>query len=407
MWIKPGLLDLTYCTNIHPGESWQEVRSNIANHCLILKDRLSPEAPFGIGLRLSAAAAEELLRGSELQEFKAFLDRHGLYIALINGFPYGSFNCGVVKSDVFAPDWREDSRVRYTLDLIRILALLLPPGVDGGISTMPLSYKPWIARTVSESEVWRQITANLVHVAEALVRLRRETGQIIHLDIEPEPDGLVENTAELIQFFEGPITLTGVPLLAGALGISHQEARKFLFDHIRVCFDTCHLSVEYEDPIDSLYKLAGHGIGIGRIQVSSALHVRFDHATEVRDGLLTKLVPFAKPVYLHQVIEHSTDATFRHYPDLGDALSSPCRSTAREWRIHYHVPIFTDQYDSFFSNQQTNREILAATAIGGITSHLEIETYTWNVLPASLKMELLPSIAREYQWVMNEVGAAP
>jgi sugar phosphate isomerase/epimerase len=404
MWIKPGRLDLTYCTNIHSGESWQEVRANIASHCLSLKSSISHQAAFGIGLRLSAAAAEELLQGSELQNFKAFLDERGLYVALINGFPYGSFNCGVVKSKVFAPDWREDSRVRYTLNLIRILANLLPAGIDGGISTMPLSYKPWISGDESESKPWQQITANLTHIAEVLVRLQRETGKIIHLDIEPEPDGLVENTAELIRFFNGPLTHVGVPLLAGLVGISKKESKQCLFDHIRVCFDTCHISVEYEDPIDSFQKLADHGIGIGRIQVSSALHVRLGKAAEIREQLLVQLKPFAESVYLHQVIEQDIDFTLHHYPDLSDALASPPRPTSTEWRIHYHVPIFMGQYGSLSSNQQTNREVLSAVANSGITSHLEIETYTWDVLPSPLKIDLLPSIEREYRWVLNEIG---
>jgi sugar phosphate isomerase/epimerase len=404
MWIKPGLLDLTYCTNIHPGESWQEVRSNIASHVLDLKKRLSPNASFGIGLRLSAVAAEQLLQGSELVDFKAFLDAHGLYVAVINGFPYGSFNCGVIKSEVFAPDWREDSRVRYTLNLVSILAHLLPVGVDGGISTMPLSYKPWIGGDTSESQLWQKITANLVHIAEALVRVRRVTGKVIHLDIEPEPDGLVENTAELLELFEGPLTHIGVPLLAGLLGVSQQESRQSLFDHIRVCFDTCHSSVEYEDPIDCFRRLAEHGIGIGRIQVSSALHARFEEAAEVRQHILAQLQPFAESVYLHQVIEQQANKSLRQYRDLGDALALPLDRAVSEWRIHYHVPIFTPRYGSLTSNQQTNRDVLSAVDISGITSHLEIETYTWDVLPAALKIDLLPSIAREYEWVLNEVN---
>ena len=403
MWITPGLLDLTYCTNIHPGESWAEVRANIESHCQSLKARLSPQAPFGIGLRLSAAAADDLLRGTELQNFATFLRERGLYIAVINGFPYGSFNCGVVKSKVFAPDWRDEARVRYTLDLIRILAALLPAGMDGGISTIPLSYKPWVSHSDAASNAWQQITANLTLVVEALVRLRRETGKLIHVDIEPEPDGLVENTAELIRFFEDPLTRVGGPLLAGLLGISHAEAKRALFDHLRVCFDTCHIAVEYEEPIASLSKLTEQGIKIGRIQISSALHARFSEVPEIRERLLAQLQPFVEPVYLHQVIEQDADLTLRRYPDLGEALTAPRRPTSREWRIHYHVPLFTGDYGSLSSNQGSNRSLLAGIAGAGITSHLEIETYTWDVLPSPLKMDLLPSIEREYRWVLNEI----
>jgi sugar phosphate isomerase/epimerase len=404
MWIRPGLLDLTYCTNIHPGESWPEVRSNLETHTLGLKDLLSPNDWFGVGLRLSAVATEELLRGSELTKLKTFLDEHHLYISLMNGFPYGAFNCGVVKSDVFAPDWRDEARVHYTLNLLKILQSILPSGVDGGISTLPLSYKPWIRDSSRESKSWQKIVRNLIQVTEALVRVRRETGHMIHLDIEPEPDGLVENTTELIQFFEEVLSDAGVSLLARALGISHQESKNHIFDHIRVCFDTCHLSVEYEDPVDSLRRLQDSGIRIGRIQVSSALHVRFNETAERQEQILAQLGPFSEPNYLHQVIERSSNESLRHYPDLGDALAAVQEVSAREWRIHYHVPLFTAQYGALSSNQQTNREVLSAATKSEITSHLEIETYTWDILPSSLKMDLLPSIAREYQWVMNEVG---
>jgi hypothetical protein len=151
--------------------------------------------------------------------------------------------------------------------------------------------------------------------------------------------------------------------------------------------------------------LQDHGIRIGRIQVSSALHVHFDEANERQEKILAQLEPFAESMYLHQVIERESNARLRHYPDLGDALVAGQEASAREWRIHYHVPLFTAQYGSLSSNQQTNREVLSAVAKSEITSHLEIETYTWDVLPPALKMDLLPSIAREYQWVMNEVGS--
>jgi hypothetical protein len=404
MWIRPALLDLTYCTNIHSGESWSEVRANVENYALALKDLLSPQGPFGIGLRLSAAAAEELLHADRLDEFKTFLDSHGLYVAVLNGFPFGSFNSGIVKSQVFAPDWLQPARVAYTLNLIGILQQLLPQNIDGGISTMPLSYKPWMNRAGSESNNWQQIVGNLVQVVEALVRVRRETGKTIHIDIEPEPDGLVERSDELIGFFEGPLTRIGVPLLANTLGISEPESRRHILNHLRVCFDTCHLSVEFEDPIHSLKILGEHGIGVGRIQISSALHVSFGKAPEVRERILSQLRSFAESVYLHQVIERSAGGSLRNYSDLTNALASPQRSTAEEWRIHYHVPLFIDKYGLLSSNQQANREVLSAVMNSGITSHLEIETYTWDVLPAPLKLDILSSIAREYQWVLSEVG---
>src|SRR5688572_17488880 len=146
MRIEPdGFFHLTYCTNIHPADGWPAVFENIRRIAPVLKARLSASAPFGLGLRLSAGEARELLEGDRLADFKAFLDREGLYVAIINGFPYGAFHGAPVKTNVYAPDWRDDARVQYTTNLIEILRRLVPDGVDGGVSTAPLSYKPWMA----------------------------------------------------------------------------------------------------------------------------------------------------------------------------------------------------------------------------------------------------------------------
>ena len=137
-----GAFHLTYCTNIHAADGWAAVSENVRRFAPALKAQLSPSGSFGIGLRLSARDARELLHGNRLAEFRRFLDDQGLYVALINGFPHGSFHRTPVKAEVYAPDWRDEERVRYTLDLITILSRLLPDGLDGGVSTAPLSYKP-------------------------------------------------------------------------------------------------------------------------------------------------------------------------------------------------------------------------------------------------------------------------
>ena len=155
MQIAPGgPVHLTYCTNIHPGTGWAEVEANIARYGPALKRRFAPHGPFGVGLRLSAREARELL-ATGFDEFEAFLAREGLYVAIINGFPYGPFHRSVVKADVYAPDWRDDARVRYTLDLIEVLRRLLPEGLDGGVSTAPISYKAWMDSAADWNAVMR------------------------------------------------------------------------------------------------------------------------------------------------------------------------------------------------------------------------------------------------------------
>ena len=402
MRIRDGL-HLTYCTNIHAADGWDAVYANVRKYATALKARLSPAGPFGVGLRLSAREARELLQGDRLREFRAFLDGEGLYVAVINGFPYGPFHGAPVKADVYAPDWRDAARVDYTLDLVRILAALLPRDVDGGVSTAPLSYKAWMADAGPAD--WEAITRNVVRVAEALVRLRREAGTFIHLDIEPEPDCVLENTEESIQFFERWLLPVGAPVLAASFAVDSSTAREHLLDHVRLCFDCCHFAVEYEDPAVSLARFESAGIRIGRVQLSSALHVRFPTDPGQAAAMAGGLRPFADSTYLHQVVERrGNDRT--HFPDLDEALRHGKTTGPSQWRIHFHVPLFATSYEAFGSTQDYVRQVLGLALARRFTRHLEIETYTWDVLPAGLKVDLGESIAREYDWVLGAIERA-
>lgn len=395
---RNGALHLTYCTNIHAADGWTAVDANVRRFAPALKHRFSPSQPFGIGLRLSARDARELLDG-QLDAFRAFLDDNGLYVAVINGFPFGSFHRSVVKADVYAPDWRDDARVSYTLDLVEILAQLLPQGLDGGVSTAPLSYKAWMAP--DDVAGWTLVTENVVRVAAALVTVRRERGAFIHLDIEPEPDCCIETTDETLAFFDRWLLPIGAPRLANALGIDLDEAREALRDHVRVCFDCCHFAVEHEDPIAALDRLQAGGVRVGRIQLSSALHVDVPGSSTQAADVHARLRAFADSTYLHQVVARQRD-DLRHFPDLDVALDAP-HAGAAEWRIHFHVPLFTHEYDGLGSTQDDVRRVIETARDRAVTTHLEIETYTWDVLPAALKIDLLESIGREYEWVLERL----
>ena len=394
-----GEAHLTYCTNIHPADGWAAVFANLKRYAPPLKARFSPGAPFGIGLRLSAREARELLQQG-LAEFRAFLDDQGLYVAIINGFPHGAFHGTVVKADVYAPDWRDAARVRYTEDLVEILRRLLPDGIEGGISTAPLSYKAWMAS--AGPRAWDEVTRNVTRVAALLARARAEDGKMIHLDIEPEPDCSLETSAETIDFFSRRLLPDGGPLLARELGVPADAARALLLDHVQVCFDCCHFAVEYEDPARALDAFAAAGIRIGRVQLSSALKVPFPRDPGRCAAAAARLQAFADPVYLHQVVENGP--ALRRFADLPDALQHAEAACSREWRIHFHVPLFTARYDGFDSTQDYVRDVLHTVLRTRATRHLEIETYTWDVLPAGLKRELGDSIAREYEWVLSALA---
>jgi len=392
----PHPFHLTYCTNIHAADGWTAVFENVRQFAPALKDRLSPNAPFGIGLRLSARDARELLQDERLQDFRQFLDQRGLYVALINGFPHGSFHRTPVKAEVYAPDWRDEERVRYTLDLVTILERLVPSGMDGGVSTAPLSYKPWVAGNGT-----RPFIRNIVTVAAAMVRIHQRTGAMLHLDIEPEPDCLIETSDEFLEFFTRSLLPDGAPLLAESLGCDLDAARTHLHDHVRICVDCCHFAVEYEDAREALGRIAKAGVRVGRVQLSSALKVTFPRDETACAGLIERLRRFADSTYLHQVIERR-NGTLAHFPDLDVALDRRSSPGGAEWRIHFHVPLFAREYEGLGSTQDYVQEVLRLAREIGFAQHFEIETYTWDVLPPGLKIDLLDSIEREYRWVLQQ-----
>ncbi|HBE49544.1 MAG TPA: xylose isomerase [Cyanobacteria bacterium UBA11369] len=392
---------LTYCTNIHPGEEWQQVFANLEKYVPDLKTQLAPEKPFGIGLRLADVAARQLLKKDALMQFKTWLIQQELYVFTLNGFPYGGFHHQVVKDQVYAPDWSKRERLDYTLRLVKILTFLLPEGMDGGISTLPLSYKPWFKENKSTWEsTLHSSSIHLALVAAEMARIREETGKLLHVDLEPEPDGLIENSTEVIDFFQNWLLPIGGAFLAKSLGISQELAEQRLLEHIRVCYDTCHFAVEYEEPLLVFKRFEAAGIQIGKIQISAALRVMIPQDLQQRSLIVKRLLPFAESTYLHQVIERRSDGRLHHYPDLVTALPELEKVDAQEWRIHFHVPIFIRDYQLLHSTQDDIIDVLDLLAKNNACEHLEIETYTWDVLPSEMKMDLLASIQREFEWVL-------
>ena len=387
----------TYCTNIHPSSGLGEVTANLERYAVPLKAEFSPDEPFGIGLRLSGQESCEVLEAGALERFKRFLDERGLYVFTMNGFPYGPFHGQAVKASVHAPDWRDEERVRYTLRLVQILEHLLPSGVTGGISTSPLSYKAWVD---GSAETWEALTNNVVRVAEELYRVK-ERGALIHLDLEPEPDGLLENSAEVVSFYQDWLLEGGAKKLAEHLRLTQDEAQEVLLEHVRICFDTCHVALAYEEPADVLARFDEVGIRVGKIQISSALKVDLPSDEREREAVARTLQAFVEPTYLHQVLQKNEDGTLTQYPDLPGALPHIQDARAKEWRVHFHVPIFTERFGTLSSTQEEIVKTFDLLKEKSFTEHLEIETYTWDVLPRELKVDLLGSIRREYEWTLR------
>lgn len=384
---------LTYCTNIHPGESWEAVWQNLQTYLPALKQKLCPDRPFGIGLRLADIASRELLLGDRLPQFRQWLAEQDLYVFTLNGFPYGSFHHQVIKDKVYAPDWIQGDRLAYTQRLVTILAELLPEGMAGSISTLPISYKPWWNESEVSQNASKVAAAQLIQLAMELATLYDRTEKWIHLGLEPEPDGLIENSEEVIAWFDQYL----IPAASGMLN------RETLLRHIQVCYDTCHFAVEFEDQIAALKRFESAEIGISKIQLSSALKIAVPEDQSDRLRILASLKPFAESTYLHQVIARYPDGTLQHYSDLAVALSEWITTGAIEWRTHFHVPLFVPDYPPLSSTQSDIQTVLDYLTHHPICAHLEIETYTWEVLPADLKLDIATSIEREYRWVMSQL----
>lgn len=394
---------LTYCTNIHPGEQWEKVWEQLKTHIPDLKQRLAPDRPFGIGLRLSSRAASELKNRDRLDEFRQWLEQEDSYVFTMNGFPYGNFHRQRVKDLVYSPDWRTEERVAYTLNLADILAELLPEGVEGGISTSPISYKYWLQQDSLKEQAYRKGSKNLARVAYALAGIRRNKDKLLHIDIEPEPDCLLENSRETIDFFSQWLLPVGSAFLTDECGVDPVEAEAMLKEHIRLCYDTCHFAVEYEDPREVLREMEEAGIKVGKVQVSAALKVVLPDSAGERQQIKKQLQNFDESTYLHQVVERRGDGSLFQYRDLDQALPHIFEEQAREWRIHYHVPLFVDVYGALNSTQPDIRKSLNFLKENAkMCRHFEIETYTWEVLPEELKKDSANSIEREFRWVLDE-----
>ncbi len=412
--MKTLLGHLGYCTNIHPGETWTDHFAALREAIPTLKQRLSPDAPFGIGLRLSNIASEELEQSDNLVAFQHWLAENDCYVFTMNGFPFGGFHNVRVKDQVHTPDWTTEARVEYTKRLFRILSVLLPVDelgnpIQGGVSTSPLSYRRWFEweQPAARDHIFSQTTQNVLEVVAELVQLRQQTDRLMHLDLEPEPDGVIETADEFIAWFTDYLLPMGIEQLSERFGLTDEEAEATICEYVRLCYDVCHFAVGYERPADVLDKLKNYGLRVGKIQISAALKAEFSpgaRSTEIakREAVRNAFAQFNEPTYLHQVVSRTQSGELLRFPDLPEALAA-FTDEHTEWRAHFHVPLFVDDYGVLKSTQDDIREVLRLQAERVFTSQMEVETYTWGVLPGELKKDLIDSIERELNWVSNQI----
>jgi hypothetical protein len=391
---------LTYCTNIHPGESWDDHFAALQRNIPGIKKRISPDSSFGIGLRLSHQASLQILENGNLKNFKAWLKQEDCYVFTMNGFPYGGFHRTKVKDQVHAPDWTTNERVSYTIRLFDILVELLPEGIEGGISTSPLSYKYW-HKADQQQEIFEKTTKNILQVIEHLIQIKKKTGKLLHLDIEPEPDGLIENGPEFFDWYERYLLPIAEAYLQKQLSYTPTQSVNAIKEHMQLCYDICHFAVGYEEHAEVIRQLREKKIKVGKIQISAALKGDMPGEQIQREPVIQAFRQFNESTYLHQVVARQADGSLKRYPDLPEALMDADNASTKEWRSHFHVPLFIYDYGLLKSTQTDIRKVLSIQNKQPFTNHLEVETYTWEVLPEALKVPISESIIREVEWVVN------
>lgn len=380
---------LSYCSNIHPGETWAEVFHQLKQHLPALKRQLSPHKPFGVGLRLSAEAAKTLTDPAALKNFREWLAEQGFYVFTLNGFPYGTFHGEPIKEQVYRPDWSRPERLEYTCMLADILAALLPADVSGSISTVPGAFKP----DVATDSYRQQIVDNLVMAAAHLRKIARDRGRHICLALEPEPACLLETVDETLEFFRRELfTEECSSRLANACGEPQESGADHLRDHLGVCLDTCHASVMFENPLQAANRIAAAGIRIAKLQLTAALSIE-----RINDEVLANLQAFSDPIYLHQT-SVLRDGAVQHYLDLPQACADYVAGSS--WRCHYHVPVFLEDLGPFQTTAGAVADLLQQHRISPFSEHLEVETYTFDLIPEQYRQDsVTDNISREIAWV--------
>jgi hypothetical protein len=379
-------LPLGYCTNVHPGRSVAEVLAGLDRYTLPVREALG--RPVAAGLWLARPVVEELLAPGAFADFVAALRARALPVYSLNAFPYGDFHAARVKEHVYRPDWSTPERREYTARCAEMLAALLPPDADGSISTLPLGFKGFD----HPPDFTAACARNLVALASELRELRDRTGRTVRLAIEPEPYCLLETTAETVAFFE-------------ALWAAAGPAEEVVRDHVGVCYDVCHQAVEFEDAGAAVAALARAGVRVNKVQVSCAIELENPGANAAGRAALRS---YAEPRYLHQVFAGGPGGVVASAADLTAALCDdppPAFRDADRWRVHFHVPIDADRLGPLGTTKPAVRAALAAVARLPEAPHVEVETYTWEVLPGGA-VDLVAGLVRELraveEWSLRE-----
>jgi hypothetical protein len=351
-----------------------------------------------VSLRLSANSAQTLVSSKpEREKLKKFLGDNNMYLYTVNAFPYGAFKGTLVKENVYEPDWRSEERTRYTMNVADVLADVSPDDISPSIQSAPLGFKP----RVTGKDVVDSFTDHVLRVAAHLVALEARTGRTVTLALEPEPYCFLETTDETVEYFTKHLySGASAEKLAKLAGIPISEAHIGLRRHVGIVFDICHQAVEFENISECLQKLVDAGIPIFKLQEAAALHV-----PEVTQSIVDNLKRYSDTIYLTQTIEKRNGKLTR-YLNLEDAFAAWDKDPGpREWRTHFHVPVFLEELGPFRTTRFAIEDALKFHKAKPLSRQLEIETYTWDVLPDNLKTgDIVDYVCRELDWVRGQLS---
>ena len=393
-----GLGHLTYSTLVHQTDNWEQLWKSVNTYLPAVKARVAPHEKFGVCLRTSAPSIELLsTEPGKVADLKKFFADQDLYLYTANAFVYGVFKKQVIKEDVYEPDWATPERREYTKKVANLLAELAPDSINPSIQTAPLGFKP----KVTCYDVVEAYTSNVIDVVAHLVELKKKTGKTVTLGLEPEPRCYLETTDETITYFKNRL-FSGATAqrLAKKTGLNEADAAQAMRDYMGVVFDIGHQAVGYEDIPASLQKLVDNGVQIVKLQEAASMYIP-DVTQEKVDALQT----FAKTIYLSQTCQKK-DGKMTWFLNLEDAFEDWYKNPGpREWRTHFHVPVFLTELGHGFGTTRFGLEqALAVHKKTPLSTHLEIETYTWDVLPDHLKTgDIVEYVTRELDWVKGQL----
>jgi sugar phosphate isomerase/epimerase len=392
-----GLGHLTYSTLVHQTDNWDQLWKSVNTYLPAVKARVAPHEKFGVCLRTSAPSAELLsAEPTKVADLKKFFADNDLYLYTANAFVYGVFKKQIIKEDVYEPDWATPERREYTKKVANLLAELAPEGINPSIQSAPLGFKP----KVTGDDVVEAYTSNVVDVVAHLVELKKKTGKTVTLGLEPEPRCYLETTDETVKYFtEELFSGKTAQSLAKATGLNEADAAAAMKKHMGVVFDIGHQAVGYEDIPASLQKLVDNGVQIVKLQEAASMYI-----PDVNQKIVDALQSFAKTIYLSQTCQKK-DGKQTWFLNLEDAFEDWYKNPGpREWRTHFHVPVFLDDLGAFGTTRFALEQALAFHKKTPLSTHLEIETYTWDVLPDHLKTgDIVEYVTRELEWVKGQL----